>query len=87
MKRTPSDYAEALSLPSVRILKLVDSCLQGQWADSDRVADLRLYLDSMPDPRARRGRCYSLTAILLVGACAVVSGASPSGASVPQTHC
>ncbi|MET8750320.1 transposase family protein [Streptomyces sp. NPDC004667] len=29
----------------------------------------------MPDPRAWRGRWYSLTAILLVGACAVVSGA------------
>ena len=43
--------------------------------DSDRVADLRPYLDSVPDPRARRGRWYSLTAILLVGACAVVSGA------------
>ncbi|TLQ47973.1 hypothetical protein FEF34_02925 [Streptomyces marianii] len=29
----------------------------------------------MPDPRSRRGRWYSLTAILLVCACAVVSGA------------
>ncbi|MFJ9544511.1 ISAs1 family transposase, partial [Streptomyces sp. NPDC101225] len=29
----------------------------------------------MPDPRARRGRWYSLTAILLVCACAAVSGA------------
>lgn len=43
--------------------------------DSDRVADLRPCLDSVPIPRARRGRWYSLTAILLVGACAVVSGA------------
>jgi len=43
--------------------------------DQDRVADLRPYLDSVPDPRAGRGRWYSLTAILLVGACAVVSGA------------
>ncbi|MBP5938363.1 ISAs1 family transposase [Streptomyces sp. LBUM 1476] len=43
--------------------------------DGDRVADLRPYLDSVPDPRARQGRWYSLTAILLVGACAVVSGA------------
>ncbi|WP_229919975.1 ISAs1 family transposase, partial [Streptomyces minutiscleroticus] len=29
----------------------------------------------MPDPRARRGRWYSLASILLVCACAVVSGA------------
>ena len=43
--------------------------------DADRVADLRPYLDSVPDPRSRQGRWYSLTAILLVCACAVVSGA------------
>ncbi|HEV8529120.1 MAG TPA: ISAs1 family transposase, partial [Actinomycetes bacterium] len=43
--------------------------------DAGRVADLRLYFDSVPDPRSRRGRWYSLTAILLVCACAVVSGA------------
>ncbi|MEU7318918.1 transposase family protein [Streptomyces sp. NPDC007083] len=43
--------------------------------DADMVADLRPYLDSVPDPRARRGRWYSLTAILLVCACAVVAGA------------
>lgn len=40
-----------------------------------QVADLRAFLDLVPDPRARRGRWYSLTAILLVCACAVVSGA------------
>jgi DDE_Tnp_1-associated len=43
--------------------------------DASRIADLRPYFDSVPDPRARRGRWYSLTAILLVCACAVVSGA------------
>ena len=43
--------------------------------DASRVADLRPYLDSVPDPRSRRGRWYSLTAILLVCACAVLSGA------------
>jgi hypothetical protein len=43
--------------------------------DADRVADLRPYLDSVPDPRSRQSRWYSLTAILLVCACAVVSGA------------
>ncbi|WP_406411232.1 ISAs1 family transposase [Streptomyces sp. NBC_01614] len=43
--------------------------------DAGRVADLRPYFDSVPDPRSRRGRWYSLTAILLVCACAVVSGA------------
>lgn len=43
--------------------------------DAGRVADLRPYFDSVPDPRSRRGRWYPLTAILLVCACAVVSGA------------
>ncbi|MFD7446638.1 ISAs1 family transposase [Streptomyces sp. NPDC059909] len=43
--------------------------------DPGQVADLRPYFDSVPDPRSRRGRWYSLTAILLVCACAVVSSA------------
>ncbi|MGW5210597.1 ISAs1 family transposase [Streptomyces sp. NPDC004051] len=43
--------------------------------DIGQVADLRPFLDRVPDPRARRGRWYSLTAILLVCACAAVSGA------------
>lgn len=43
--------------------------------DAGRVADLRPYLDLVPDPRARRGPWYSLTAVLLVCACAAVSGA------------
>ncbi|MCX5055420.1 MULTISPECIES: transposase family protein [unclassified Streptomyces] len=43
--------------------------------DTGRIADLRPYFDSVPDPRARRGRWYSFTAILLVCACAAVSGA------------
>lgn len=43
--------------------------------DTGRIADLRPYLDSVPDPRSQRGRWYSLTAILLVCACATVSGA------------
>ena len=43
--------------------------------DADRIADLRPYLESVPDPRARRGRWYSLTAILLVCAWAVIGGA------------
>ncbi|MFW6720715.1 ISAs1 family transposase [Streptomyces sp. MAR4 CNY-716] len=34
-----------------------------------------MFLDLVPDPRARQGRWYSLTAILLVCACAAVSGA------------
>lgn len=41
--------------------------------DAGQVADLRPFLDRVPDPRARRGRWYSLTAILLVCACAAVS--------------
>ncbi|MER6080641.1 transposase family protein [Streptomyces sp. NPDC001833] len=40
-----------------------------------RFADLRPHFDSAPDPRTRRGRWYSLTAILVVCSCAVVSGA------------
>ncbi|MEV0186128.1 transposase family protein [Streptomyces sp. NPDC050625] len=43
--------------------------------DGGRVADLRPCLDLVPDARARRGRWYSLTAILLICACAAVSGA------------
>jgi len=43
--------------------------------DADRIADLRPYLESVPDPRSRRGRWYSLTAILLMCACAAVCGA------------
>jgi DDE_Tnp_1-associated/Transposase DDE domain len=43
--------------------------------DAGRVADLRPSFDSVPDPRSRRGRWHPLTAILLVCACAVVSGA------------
>lgn len=43
--------------------------------DADRIADLRPYLESVPDPRSRRGRWYPLTAILLVCACAAVCGA------------
>lgn len=43
--------------------------------DADRVADVRPYLDAVPGPRSRRGRWYPLTAILLVCACAIVSGA------------
>lgn len=42
--------------------------------DAGQVADLRPFLERVPDPRARRGRWYSLTAILLVCACAAVSG-------------
>jgi hypothetical protein len=43
--------------------------------DADRILDLRPYLDTVPDPRSRQGRWYSLTAILLVCAAATVSGA------------
>ncbi len=43
--------------------------------DPAGVADLRPYLDTVCDPRSRRGRWYCLTAILLVCACATVSGA------------
>ncbi|MFI8793556.1 ISAs1 family transposase [Streptomyces sp. NPDC055105] len=41
----------------------------------DGTADLRDFLEAVPDPRSRRGRWYSLTSILLVCAAAAVSGA------------
>jgi predicted transposase YbfD/YdcC len=39
------------------------------------ITDLRTFLDTIPDPRSRRGRWYSLTSILVVCACATISGA------------
>ncbi|MGW2122897.1 ISAs1 family transposase [Streptomyces sp. NPDC001758] len=42
--------------------------------DASQVADLRPFLERVPDPRARRGRWYPLTAILIICACAAVSG-------------
>ena len=39
------------------------------------IADLRPYLDTVPDPRSQRGRWYSLGCLLLLCACAVISGA------------
>ena len=43
--------------------------------DAERIADLRPYLAAVPDPRSRQGRWYSLVSVLLVCACAAVSGA------------
>ncbi|WP_223884359.1 transposase family protein [Micromonospora craniellae] len=43
--------------------------------DTGRIADPRPCFDVVPDPRSRRGRLHSLTAVLLVCACAAVSGA------------
>ncbi|MGW4995984.1 transposase family protein [Streptomyces mirabilis] len=36
---------------------------------------LRAHLQRVPDPRSRRGRWYPLIGLLLICACAVVSGA------------
>ena len=36
---------------------------------------LRAHLQCVPDPRSRRGRWYPLVSLLLICACAVVSGA------------
>ncbi|MFC8626734.1 transposase family protein [Streptomyces anulatus] len=41
----------------------------------DDTADLRVFLEAVPDPRSKRGRWYSLASILLVCAAAAVSGA------------
>lgn len=43
--------------------------------EPDTITDLRPYLESVPDPRSRRGRWYPLTAIILVCACVTLSGA------------
>jgi hypothetical protein len=43
--------------------------------NSDDVADLRVFLEAVPDPRSGRGRWHSLASILLVCAAAAVSGA------------
>ncbi|WP_258573816.1 transposase family protein [Streptomyces sp. KM273126] len=43
--------------------------------DEGRGADLRVHLGAVPDPRSWRGQWYPLTAILLMCACAAVSGA------------
>ena len=42
---------------------------------SEHVTDLRGFLDRVPDPRRRRGVRHSLTAILLLAAAAVATGA------------
>ncbi|MEU2248787.1 transposase family protein [Streptomyces sp. NPDC019224] len=38
------------------------------------MADLRVFLEAVPDPRSKRGRWYPLASILLVCAAAAVSG-------------
>ena len=43
--------------------------------DPESITDLRPYLDTVPDPRSPRGRWHPLTCILLVCACATISGA------------
>jgi predicted transposase YbfD/YdcC len=42
--------------------------------DPDDMADLRVFLEAVPDPRSKRGRWYSLASILLVCAASAVSG-------------
>lgn len=43
--------------------------------DPESITDLRPYLDTVPDPRSPHGRWHPLTCILLVCACATISGA------------
>ena len=43
--------------------------------DTKAITDLRPFLDAVPDNRSLRGRWYSLTSILLICACATISGA------------
>lgn len=42
---------------------------------TEPVTDLRVFLDTVPDPRARRGIRHPLTSILLIAAAAVAAGA------------
>ncbi|MFC8007746.1 transposase family protein [Streptomyces olivaceus] len=49
--------------------------------DVGQVAHLPTFLDLVPDPRARRGRWYPLTAILLMCAHAAISAARSVGAA------
>ena len=43
--------------------------------EAQDITDLRPFLDTVPDPRSRRGCWYCLTSILIVCACATISGA------------
>lgn len=43
--------------------------------DQHDTGRLRAHLQRVPDPRSRRGRWYPLVGLLLICACAVVSGA------------
>lgn len=49
--------------------------VDGFVADLDDLADLRIYLDRVDDPRRRRGRRYTLAGILGIATAAVVAGA------------
>lgn len=62
-------------MPAVTSFPVPAALVQLGPLDASRTADLRPCLDLVSDPRARRGRWYSLTAVLLVCACAIVSGA------------
>ncbi|WP_377273594.1 transposase family protein [Peterkaempfera sp. SMS 1(5)a] len=56
---------------------LLDPCRPGETGPppAHDTGRLRAHLQRVPDPRSRRGRWYPLVGLLLICACAVVSGA------------
>src|SRR4051812_43960247 len=69
----PSDQEVPVSAVSSSPIPAVSAKLGA--LNPDDMADLRFFLEAVPDPRSRRGRWYSLASILLACAAAVISGA------------
>ncbi|MGW4995860.1 ISAs1 family transposase [Streptomyces mirabilis] len=71
---TPADHIEVPCLP-LHPPRSLQSWRNWAPSASTTPARLRAHLQRVPDPRSRRGRWYPLAGLLLVCACAVVSGA------------
>uniref|UniRef100_A0AAU1ICQ6 Transposase family protein n=1 Tax=Streptomyces sp. NBC_00180 TaxID=2903632 RepID=A0AAU1ICQ6_9ACTN len=71
---TPADHIEVPCLPLHPPRSLPS---WRHWAPFHQydTGRLRTHLQRLPDPRSRRGRWYPLAGLLLICACAVVSGA------------
>ena len=66
---------ESCLIPAVfdRLVSMA-GCGAGSGLGSEQVADLRVYLARVPDPRARRGVRHSAGSLLAFAAVAVVTG-------------
>jgi hypothetical protein len=64
------------TVPAAPSSPLIASFAKLGPVDVDDVADLRHYLSWVPDPRAKRGRWYSLANLLTICAAAVLAGAT-----------